>query len=47
MHTKTVAELRRIFETWKRYDGYYRQLCDNPPHAEDEEAVVARLGVAQ
>jgi uncharacterized Ntn-hydrolase superfamily protein len=46
MHAKAVAELRRIFETRKRYERYYDQLCNDPPSAEDEEAVVARLGVA-
>ena len=47
MHTNTVAELRRIFETWKRYERYYALLCNDPPNAEDEEAAVARIGVAE
>ena len=41
MGTNTVAELRRIFETWKRCAGYYQQLCNDPPNAEDEETAGA------
>jgi uncharacterized Ntn-hydrolase superfamily protein len=43
MHDKTVAELRRIFEEFKRYRRYYRQCSRDPRNARPEELVVAEL----
>ena len=41
MHEKTVAELRRIFEVWKRHDAYYQDCSRNPQNAKLEEDVTA------
>lgn len=43
LHEKTLAELRRIFEAFKRYEPYYRGLADNPQAAMPEEEFVAGL----
>jgi hypothetical protein len=40
MHDRTVAELRRIFEIWKRCHGYYEERSRNPHGARPEEEVV-------
>ena len=41
MHDDTVAELRRIFEVFKRHDAYYREWSRDPRNAEPEEEVTA------
>lgn len=46
MHDRTVAELRRIFEEFKRYDAYYQECSRNPRNAKPEEVVVSALSVA-
>ena len=43
MHTNTVAELRRIFELWKRTRAYYEDRSQNPHTARSEEEVMAEL----
>ena len=43
MHDNTVAELRRIFEIWKRCHAYYENRSRNPHTARPEEEVVAEL----
>jgi len=39
MHDNTVAELRRIFEAFKRHDTYYREWSRNPENVRPEEDV--------
>ena len=39
MHDNTVAELRRIFEAFKRYDAYYQERSRDPRNAKPEEEV--------
>jgi len=39
MHDNTVAELRRIFEAFKRYDAYYQERSRDPRNAKSEEEV--------
>ena len=39
MHDNTVAELRRIFEAYKRHDAYYQECSRNPRNARPEEDV--------
>ena len=46
MHDSTVAELRRIFETFKRYDAYYQECSRNPQNAKSEEDVTGELVAA-
>lgn len=46
MHDRTVAELRRIFEEFKRYDAYYQECSRNPQNAKPEEVVVSELSAA-
>ena len=46
MHDKTVAELRRIFEIFKRYDAYYQECSRNPQNAKPEEEVTGELAAA-
>ena len=46
MHDKTVAELRRIFEAFKRYDDYYQECSRNPRNARPEEDVMSELSAA-
>jgi uncharacterized Ntn-hydrolase superfamily protein len=41
MHVDTVAELRRIFEAFKRHRAYYDELSRNPGGARPEEEVTA------
>lgn len=41
MHDNTVAELRRIFETFKRHKEYYEQCSRDPENAKPEEVVFA------
>jgi len=43
LHDKTVAELRRILEEFKRYRDYYSARCDCPRNAVPEEDFVAGL----
>jgi uncharacterized Ntn-hydrolase superfamily protein len=43
LHDKTVAELRRIFEEFKRYRDYYGARCNHPRNAVSEEDFVAGL----
>jgi uncharacterized Ntn-hydrolase superfamily protein len=43
LHDKTVAELRRILEEFKRYRDYYSARCDHPRDAIPEEDFVAAL----
>jgi uncharacterized Ntn-hydrolase superfamily protein len=43
MHDNTVAELRRIFEEFKRYGEYYGQCARDPANAPPEEVFVAQL----
>ena len=46
MHDKTVAELRRIFEAFKRYDAYYQACSRNPQDARPEEEVTGEQAAA-
>jgi hypothetical protein len=39
MHDNTVAELRRIFEAFKRHAAYYQERARNPRTARLEEEV--------
>lgn len=41
MHEQTVAELRRIFEVFKRCDAYYQACSRDPQNARLEDEVVA------
>lgn len=41
LHDDTLAELRRLFEAFKRCEPYFRGLADNPQVAMAEEAFVA------
>jgi len=43
LHDKTVAELRRILEEFKRYRDYYAARSANPQAALPEEEFVAGL----
>ena len=43
LHDKTVAELRRILEEFKRYRDYYSARSANPQAALPEEEFVAGL----
>ena len=43
LHDKTVAELRRILEEFKRCRGYYEERCRRPSEAMPEEDFVAGL----
>ncbi len=43
LHDKTVAELRRVLEEFKRYRDYYSARCDHPGNAVSEEEFVAGL----
>jgi uncharacterized Ntn-hydrolase superfamily protein len=43
LHDKTVAELRRLLEEFKRYRDYYRARCDHPGDTIPEEEFVAEL----
>jgi uncharacterized Ntn-hydrolase superfamily protein len=43
LHDDTLGQLRRLFEAFKRYEGYYRGLADHPQTAMPEEAFVAGL----
>jgi uncharacterized Ntn-hydrolase superfamily protein len=43
MHDKTVAELRRIFEEFKRYREYYQQSSRDPRNAKPEELMAAAI----
>jgi uncharacterized Ntn-hydrolase superfamily protein len=43
MHDNTVAELRRIFEEFKRCGEYYDQCARDPANAPPEEVFVAQL----
>lgn len=44
LHDKTVAELRRVLEEFKRCRGYYEERCRHPSEAAPEEDFVAGLG---
>jgi uncharacterized Ntn-hydrolase superfamily protein len=46
MHDRTVAELRRIFEVFKRCDAYYQEWSRNPREARLEEEVMSELSAA-
>ncbi len=46
MHTNTVAELRRIFEHWKKHRAHYDQCSRDPANAKREEDVVPDLAAA-
>jgi uncharacterized Ntn-hydrolase superfamily protein len=46
LHDKTVAELRRVLEEFKRYRDYYSARSTHPSDAILEEDFVASLGVA-
>ena len=46
MHERTVAELRRIFEEFKRYDAYYQACSLDPQNARPEDEVVAERSAA-
>ncbi|HEV7822090.1 MAG TPA: hypothetical protein VGO84_12995, partial [Burkholderiales bacterium] len=43
LHDKTVAELRRVLEEFKRYRDYYSARCANPRDAIPEKDFVASL----
>jgi uncharacterized Ntn-hydrolase superfamily protein len=43
LHDRTVAELRRVLEEFKRYRDYYSARCDHPGNAVPEEEFVAGL----
>jgi uncharacterized Ntn-hydrolase superfamily protein len=43
LHDKTVAELRRVLEEFKRYRDYYSARCDHPRDAIAEEDFAAAL----
>ena len=43
MHDNTVAELRRILATFKRYDAYYQEWSRNPRTAKPEEEVTGGI----
>ena len=44
MHEQAVAELRRIFETFRRHRDYYERCSSDPPNAKPEERVFAEAG---
>lgn len=46
MHDRTVAELRRIFEEFRRYDAYYQECSRNPQNAQPEELVMSERSAA-
>lgn len=46
MHDSTVAELRRIFEAFKRCDAYYQECSRDPRNAKPEEVVAGELSIA-
>lgn len=46
MHELAVAELRRIFEEFKRHDAYYQACSREPQNARPEEDVVAARAAA-
>jgi uncharacterized Ntn-hydrolase superfamily protein len=46
MHEHAVAELRRIFEAWKRCAAYYQECSRNPLDARPEEVVISELSAA-
>lgn len=46
LHDETLAELRRVFEAFKRYEAYYQGLSDNPQAAIPEEEFVRGLAAA-
>jgi uncharacterized Ntn-hydrolase superfamily protein len=46
MHDRAVAELRRIFEEFKRRDAYYQECSRDPQDAKPEEIVMSELLVA-
>ncbi|MCW5604680.1 MAG: DUF1028 domain-containing protein [Burkholderiales bacterium] len=46
LHDETLAELRRVFEAFKRYEAYYQGLADDPSVAVPEEEFVAGLKAA-
>ena len=46
MHDRTVAELRRIFGEWKRYNSYYQEYSRNPQNAKPEEDVMSERTAA-
>jgi uncharacterized Ntn-hydrolase superfamily protein len=43
LHDKTVAELRRVLEEFKRYRDYYSARCRNPRESIPEQEFVAGL----
>jgi uncharacterized Ntn-hydrolase superfamily protein len=43
LHDKSVTELRRVLEEFKRYRDYYRARCAHPSEAIPEEEFAARL----
>ncbi len=45
LHDRTVAELRRILEEFKRYEAYYRHRCERPGDAPPEEDVASGLTI--
>jgi len=46
LHDDTVAQLRKIFEEYKRYEPYYLKRSINPGEAGSEEDFVAGLKVS-
>lgn len=46
MHERSVAELRRIFGQWKRYNAYYEACSLHPQNAKPEEIVMSELTAA-
>jgi uncharacterized Ntn-hydrolase superfamily protein len=46
MHDRTVAELRRIFEAWKRCRAYYEARSRNPGDVASEEEAMKALETA-
>jgi len=46
LHDRTVAELRRVLETFKRCETYYRDRERDPGNATPEEAFVAQMRAA-
>src|SRR5258707_12824255 len=43
LHDRTVAELRRVLEEFKRYRDYYRARCAHPGNANPEEEFVTGI----
>jgi uncharacterized Ntn-hydrolase superfamily protein len=43
LHDKTLEQMRRLFEEWKRHEAYYLERCRDPKSAVPEEEFAAGL----